>query len=102
MLALLSDEGTVPLAEYATYGTEELARNAARALGESHRACLLSNHGTITVGTTVGEAYSRTEVLEEMAEVYYRTRLAGEPVILTPDQMSEVAAKIHDYGQAKP
>jgi len=102
MLAVLSDEGRVPLARYATYGTEELARNASEALGGSHGACLLSNHGTIAVGASVSEAYSRTELLEEMAEVYYRTKLAGEPVILTSEQMSEVSAKIHDYGQSKP
>ena len=102
MLAILSEEGRVPVARYATYGTRELAENAARALGEAHRVCLLRNHGTIAVGPTVGEAYSRTELLEQMAELYYRVRAAGEPVILTAGQMAEVAAKIHDYGQSKP
>jgi len=102
MLAVLSDEGRVPLARYATYGTEELGRNAADALGDSHKACLLSNHGTIAVGGTVGEAYSRTELLEEMAEIYHHAAVAGEPVFLTPEQMAEVVAKIHDYGQTKP
>jgi L-fuculose-phosphate aldolase len=102
MLAVLSDEGRVPLARYATYGTGELARNAAEALGSSHAACLLSNHGTIAVGGSVDEAYARTELLEEMAELYYRARTAGEPVVLTPEQMAEVSAKIHDYGQHKP
>jgi L-fuculose-phosphate aldolase len=101
MLALLSEEGRVPVARYATYGTEDLARNASEALGDSHRACLLRNHGTIAVGESVSQAYSRTEVLEEMAELYYRATLAGEPVILTPEQMAEVQAKIHDYGQFK-
>jgi L-fuculose-phosphate aldolase len=102
MLTVLSDEGTVPIARYATYGTEELARNAAQALGDSHRACLLRNHGTIAVGASVSEAYARTELLEEMAEIYYRAKLAGEPMLLTPQQMAEVSAKIHDYGQSKP
>jgi L-fuculose-phosphate aldolase len=102
MLAVLSDEGTVPIARYATYGTVELARNAAQALGDSHRACLLRNHGTIAVGASVSEAYARTELLEEMAEIYYRAKLAGEPMLLTPQQMAEVSAKIHDYGQSKP
>jgi L-fuculose-phosphate aldolase len=102
MLAVLSDEGRVPVARYATYGTEELARNASEALGGSHGACLLRNHGTIAVGASVSEAYSRTELLEEMAEIYYRAKLAGEPVILTSEQLAEVSAKIHDYGQSKP
>jgi L-fuculose-phosphate aldolase len=102
MLASLSEEGRVPVARYATYGTEELARSTARALGRAHRACLLRNHGTISVGATVSEAYSRTELLEQMAEIYYRARAAGEPVVLSADEMAEVAAKIHDYGQSKP
>jgi L-fuculose-phosphate aldolase len=102
MLASLSDEGRVPVARYATYGTEELARSAAQALGRTHRACLLRNHGTIAVGATVSEAYSRTELLEQMAEIYYRARTAGEPVILTTGEMAEVTAKIHYYGQSKP
>ena len=102
MLAGLSDEGRVPVARYATYGTEGLARSAAQALGRAHRACLLRNHGTIAVGATVSEAYSRTELLEQMAEIYYRARTAGEPTILTTDEMAEVTAKIHDYGQSKP
>jgi len=102
MLAVLSDEGRIPVARYATYGTEELARNAAQALGDSHRACLLRNHGTIAVGASVSEAYSRTELLEEMAELFYRARAAGQPVLLTTGQLAEVSAKIHDYGQSKP
>jgi L-fuculose-phosphate aldolase len=102
MLAVLSDEGRVPIAEYATYGTEELARNASEVLGSSHRSCLLRNHGTIAIGASVSEAYARTELLEEMAEIYYRARVAGEPVLLTPEQIAEVSAKIHDYGQSKP
>ncbi len=102
LLAALSEEGRVPLASYATYGTEELAGYAGEALGDAHSACLLQNHGTITVGESVGKAYSLTEILEEMAELYYRTRLAGEPVILGPDQIAETRAKIVDYGQTKP
>jgi L-fuculose-phosphate aldolase len=102
MLTALSSDGRVPLAPYATYGTEELARYACEALGESHNACLLRNHGTIAVGESAEEAFSRTVILEEMAEIYYRARVAGEPVLLTSEQVQEVATKIADYGQSKP
>lgn len=101
LLAALSEEGRVPLAGYATYGTEELAGYASETLGDAHSVCLLQNHGTIAVGETASEAYSLTEVLEEMAELYYRTRLAGDPVILSPEQIAEARAKISDYGQSK-
>ncbi len=100
MLTTLSQDGRIPLAPYATYGTEELAGYASEALGEIHNACLLQNHGTITVGESPEEAFSRTVVLEEMAQIYYQTRLAGEPILLDPKQVAEVAAKIADYGQA--
>ena len=102
MLAVLSDESRVPIAPYATYGTEELARYASEALGESHRVCLLQNHGTIAVGEGPEKAFSLTVTLEDMAEVYYRARLVGEPVLLDEEQMAQVSAKIHDYGQSKP
>ncbi len=101
MLTTLGPDGRVPLGPYTLYGTEELANHAANALGDSHNACLLANHGTITVGTRPEEAFSRTVVLEEMAEVYYRARLAGEPVLLDEEQIAEVAAKISGYGQPK-
>ncbi|HET7480911.1 MAG TPA: class II aldolase/adducin family protein, partial [Rubrobacteraceae bacterium] len=99
MLTTLGPDGRIPLAPYVLYGTEQLAGNAASALGESHNACLLANHGTIAVGENAEKAFARTVVLEEMAEIYYRTRLAGEPVLLDPEQISEVAAKIQGYGQ---
>ena len=102
MLTTLSEDGQVPLAPYTTYGTEELAGYASDALGESRNACLLQNHGTITVGESPEEAFARTVVLEEMAEIYYRTRSAGKPILLSPGQIEEVAAKISGYGQAKP
>ena len=101
MLTTLAEDARIPLAPYTTYGTENLAAYAAEALGESCNACLLQNHGTITVGDSPGAAFSRTVVLEEMAEVYYRTRVAGEPVLLTPEQIEDVAARISGYGQTK-
>ena len=101
LLAALSEEGRVPLAGYATYGTEELAGYASEALGDAHSVCLLQNHGTIAVGETASKAYSLTEILEEMAGIYYRTLLAGEPVILGPERIAEVRAKIANYGQSK-
>ena len=101
MLTTLSDDGRIPLAPYTTYGTEELAGYASEALGETRNACLLQNHGTITVGESAEEAFSRTVVLEEMAQIYYQTRLAGEPILLSPKQVEEVATKIAGYGQTK-
>jgi L-fuculose-phosphate aldolase len=99
LLLALSDEGRVPLAPYTTPNTEELARYASEALGDTHYACLLQNHGTITVGETLSEAYSRAERLEEMSMIYYRTKLAGDPILLTPEQLADVAPRMAAYGK---
>jgi L-fuculose-phosphate aldolase len=101
MLTALSEDGRVPLAPYATYGTEDLARHASGALGERHKACLLQNHGTVVVGKTPGEAYALTETLEEVAEIYYRTKLAGEPIVLTPKEVKEASDKMSAYARPK-
>ncbi len=101
MLTTLSGDGRIPIAPYNLYGTEDLAGGAADALGGSRDACLLQNHGTITVADTAEKAFARTVTLEEMAEVYYRTRLAGEPILLGEEQVAEVAGKISGYGQPK-
>jgi L-fuculose-phosphate aldolase len=85
MLTTLSSEGCIPLAPYATHGTEELAGYASEASGETHNAVLVQNHGTITIGGSAEEAFSRKVVLEEMAEIYYRARLAGEPILLSTE-----------------
>lgn len=102
MLAELSDEGRVPVAQYAIYGSTELAENASRALGDSHRACLLRNHGTIAIGGSPEEALKRTEILEEMAEIFHHTRLAGGSILLSKTQIAETAGKMAaGYGQMK-
>ena len=42
----------VPLARYATYGTQELSDNIMAAIGH-YNACLMANHGIVTVGSTM-------------------------------------------------
>jgi L-fuculose-phosphate aldolase len=101
-LATLTPDAHVPLVPYATYGTPELAANAAAALTGARNACLLANHGTLTLGPTPTTALTRAVTLEDVAAVYYHARLAGSPVLLTPAQIAEVAAKLSGYGQPGP
>lgn len=99
LLAALSEEGRVPLAGYAPYGTPALATLAHDALGEDHAACLLQNHGTLAVGKDVGQAYAFTEILEEMAEIYYRTLAVGKaPALLSDEDIRTVREKMKGYG----
>ncbi|GAA2876862.1 class II aldolase/adducin family protein [Nonomuraea rubra] len=81
--------GVVKVAEYATYGTPELAANVRRAL-DGKRAALMANHGGVTIGATLEEAFEATRLLEWLCEVYVRGLSVGKPNILTEDQLAAV------------
>ena len=91
---------TVRCAAYATFGTEELSRAALAAL-EDRTACLLANHGLLAAGRDLAAAFRTAEEVERVAELYWRARAAGTPVILDAEEMRRVAARFKDYGQQR-
>jgi L-fuculose-phosphate aldolase len=88
----------VPIADYVTWGTPELAENILRAIGD-YQACLLANHGLVTIGETMADAFNVADVIELMAHLYMLTRSAGTPVILSDEEMRRVVQKLGHYGQ---
>jgi L-fuculose-phosphate aldolase len=90
----------VPVAPYATFGTPELAENIVRAIG-SYNACLMSNHGLVTVGPNLATAFAVAEEIELVARIYYQARCIGFPVILSDEEMGVVSEKFKTYGQKK-
>jgi L-fuculose-phosphate aldolase len=90
----------VPLAEYATYGTQELSDNILRAIG-NYNACLMANHGIVTVGATISAAFATAEELELVARLYYQARCIGEPAILSDGEMQVICEKFKTYGQRR-
>ena len=90
----------VPLAEYATFGTQELSDNILRAIG-NYNACLMANHGIVTVGATLGAAFAAAEELELVSRLYYQTRCMGEPAILPDSEMEVICEKFKTYGQRR-
>lgn len=68
--------GPVCLVPYAVPGTEALAR-ALEAAAPDHDAFLLENHGAVTVGRDVWEAFYRMETLERLAQVCLVARTLG-------------------------
>ena len=93
--------GPVRVAAYATFGTEELAANMARAL-EGRSATLLAHHGAITIGNTLARAYERSVTLEWLCALYHRSRAHGEPPTLPMDEVVRVRDLMADYGQIAP
>jgi L-fuculose-phosphate aldolase len=92
--------GPVRVAPYATYGTDELADNMLQALAD-RSACLLQNHGTITYGNTLAQAYDRTAQLEWMCHLWLTARAVPNltPNLLTEEQLAEVGERLRGYGQ---
>lgn len=86
----------VNCASYATYGSEDLAKNALEAIG-NRNAVLLSNHGLIALGDSVDSAFSTAEHIEFVSEIYYLTKSLGEPNILTRENMDDVMKKFNTY-----
>ncbi|MEU3250293.1 class II aldolase/adducin family protein [Streptomyces sp. NPDC006997] len=92
--------GPVRVAPYATYGTEELAGNTLRALTD-RSGCLLQNHGTLTYGDTLDQAYDRTAQLEWMCRLWLTaSSVPGRsPTLLSERQLREVGERLKGYGQ---
>ena len=91
VLALLVGPGrdTLRVADYATFGTAELARNAVRALGDDH-AVLLANHGAIAVAGSLRSALGRAERVEELAMLAWRAEQLGGATLLDAAELDRV------------
>jgi L-fuculose-phosphate aldolase len=97
MIALAG--GDIRCAPYATFGSEELARNALQGLRD-RRATLLANHGVLAVGATLQAARSVALEVENLAGEYLALLAAGiEPVVLEEPELERVLAKFADYGR---
>lgn len=91
--------GTVPCAPYACFGSMDLAEAVVATLGAGITACLMANHGMVALGADLSAALSRAAKLETLARQYMLARSAGAPVLLTAEEMVEVAARYAGYGQ---
>ena len=99
MLAL---GGTVRVAPYATFGTDELHAHVLAAL-EGRTAALMRNHGTLTCGADLDQALDATLLLEWACSLYWHAKQIGEPSVLDDEQLAEVAAQVQrlSYGAAR-
>jgi len=89
---------TIRCADYATFGTEALADAALAALGD-RRACLLANHGIVACAESPGAALDLAVEVEALAGQYLRALSAGEPVLLSDEEMGTVRRRFGTYGR---
>jgi len=90
----------VRCAEYASYGTKELAENAYKAMGSS-LAVILANHGLTTAGKDIANAFNITVQVEYISNLYIKAKNIGEPIILPDDEMNSMLERFKTYGQIK-
>ena len=86
----------IRVAPYATFGTPELARVTAKALGGDN-CILMANHGLIAVGENLTDAYHAALYIEETAELCWRAQVLGEPVILSAAEMEKARERLGVY-----
>lgn len=80
--------GRVGYAPYALPGSEQLGKNIAAAFASGDNVVLLENHGAVTGGSDLLNAYHRIEALEFCARTIIQARKLGEVVPLTGEQIS--------------
>lgn len=97
MIVLAGEQ--VPVADYATYGTEQLADNVVTAMeAADSEACILANHGLVATGEDAASAVETAQAVESVARVYCQARAFGTPETLSPAELQHVAERFEDYG----
>ena len=85
-------------APYHTFGSQELSSAAAAAL-DGRLACLLANHGLITLGADLRSAVALAGEVESLAAQYCEALNLGQVRILDDREMNRVLEKFSLYGK---
>jgi L-fuculose-phosphate aldolase len=97
MIAIAGGD-SVRCAPYALFGTDTLSQHAVEALRD-RKACLLANHGMITLGRDLDEAMSIAIELESLCQQYLIARQVGNPTLLSEEEMQAVIERFKSYGK---
>lgn len=89
--------GSIPVIPYGTPGTAELYTPLLGPLRE-HDAFLLANHGAVTVGADVFDAYHKMETLEHFAQISLVARQIGRVQVLSESEAESLYALRERFG----
>ena len=93
--------GSIPIAEYGTPSTPELA-DAVRQFIKTHDGLLLANHGALTVADELLAAYYKMETLEHFARISLVARLLGRERLLSREEVARLQDLRDMYGITAP
>jgi L-fuculose-phosphate aldolase len=100
-MVVLAGSDAIPCAEYATFGSAQLALNAVSAL-RGGNACLLANHGMVALGETLAQALRLAAEVETLASQYWHAAQLGTPHVLDHEELDRVRTGFAGYGQTRP
>lgn len=83
--------GVIPCVPYARPGSADLPK-AVAPYSLTHNAVLIANHGAVTWGRTLEEAWFRMEALEQYALITLYTGMVGGARSLSGQELNEVLA----------
>lgn len=92
--------GIIPVVEYGTTGTDELYGMISKYI-KDYDAFLLANHGALTVGTSVTNAYHKMETLEHAAHIEFIARQIGKVKELNKKQTEQLIGLREKFGIRK-
>lgn len=81
--------GKIPLCKYATPSTDQVPKSLEPYINYSW-AMLLQNHGAVTLGKTLDDAYFKMEKLEHAAKIILLARLLGKPRELSKKNINDI------------
>ncbi|XBH21083.1 class II aldolase/adducin family protein [Jonesiaceae bacterium BS-20] len=87
---------SVPVAQYATPGTEEVS-DSIQPFVASHKACLLEHHGALSWGNGLEEAYLTMERVESLAQTTALLRMIGGERKISPERIAHSLARMESH-----
>jgi L-fuculose-phosphate aldolase len=93
--------GSIPIADYGTPSTPELAQAVERYV-KAHDGLLLANHGALTVGHELYATYYKMETIEHFAKISLVARLLGRERLLSREEVDRLQQLRGRYGIAAP
>ena len=93
--------GSIPIAEYGTPSTRELA-DAVEPYVRLHDGLLLANHGALALGKDLFAAYYKMETIEHFAKISLVARMLGREHVLSKEEVARLQALRGSYGIAVP
>ena len=84
----------VDIVPYAFSGSSKLVKNVIGKLGNACHCYLIQNHGALCLGSNMQRAMKNSELLENVAQIYYHALATGEEIQKLPPSAIDYFAEM--------